>query len=131
MTRKLRRLLWPGVMAGGDGGGVARSRHLAGAAAGVEAGAAGGNRPRGGRRARRRLAPAQPPPFAKVAVTGRLRADLAALYGSDVRDTPEGPVLGAFLIEPLIRAGGPPVLVERGWVPETRRPAARRTRRTT
>ncbi len=62
--------------------------------------------------------PAHPPPFAKVAVSGRLRPDLAALYGAEGRDTAAGPVLGAQLIEPLERAGEP-VLVDLGWVPLT------------
>jgi surfeit locus 1 family protein len=61
--------------------------------------------------------PALPPPFAKVAVTGRLRQDLAAVYGADVRDGAAGPVLGADLIVPLQRTDGPDVLVDLGWVP--------------
>ena len=61
--------------------------------------------------------PAHPTPFAKVAITGRLLADRSALYAADVRDTPAGPALGAFLVEPLQRSGAEPVLVERGWVP--------------
>jgi surfeit locus 1 family protein len=64
-------------------------------------------------------APLQPAagPFTKVAVTGRLMHDKAALYGADVRDTPAGPELGAALIEPLQRDGDVPILVDRGWVP--------------
>jgi surfeit locus 1 family protein len=50
-------------------------------------------------------------------VTGTLLHDKSALYGADVRDTRTGPDLGALLIEPLQRAGAPPVLVDRGWVP--------------
>ena len=61
--------------------------------------------------------PANPPQFAKVRVEGRLRADLQALYGSDVRDLPGGPAIGAQLIEPLDRPGQDPVLVDLGWVP--------------
>jgi surfeit locus 1 family protein len=61
--------------------------------------------------------PADPSPYAKVAVTGRLMHDRAALYGADVRDRPTGPVLGGYLIEPLQCADGTTVLVERGWVP--------------
>ena len=60
----------------------------------------------------------EPGPFTKVAVTGRLRDDLAALYGAEVRDTRSGPQLGSFLIEPLERPGASPLLVERGWVPQ-------------
>lgn len=61
--------------------------------------------------------PPDPPPFAKVRVEGRLRPDLQALYGSEVRDLPSGPVIGAQLIEPLERPGQDPVLVDLGWVP--------------
>ena len=62
--------------------------------------------------------PPHPLPFAKVSVTGRLRDDVHALYGDDVRDTPRGPARGAQLIEPLERPGQQPLLVERGWVPD-------------
>ena len=61
-----------------------------------------------------------PSPYTKVAVTGRLRADLSASYALDVRDTAQGPTLGTFLIQPLERPGHPPLLVERGWVPQKR-----------
>lgn len=61
--------------------------------------------------------PAEPSPFEKVRLTGRLRGDRVAWYGAEVRDTRAGPRLGAQLIEPLERAGEPPVLVDRGWVP--------------
>ena len=62
--------------------------------------------------------PPHPLPFTKVSVTGRLRDDVRALYGDDVRDTARGPAMGAQLIEPLERPGQPPLLVERGWVPD-------------
>jgi surfeit locus 1 family protein len=61
---------------------------------------------------------ADPSPFAKVFVTGRLRPDLAARYGAEVRDTSAGPVPGAQLIVPLERAAAAPLLVDLGWVPE-------------
>jgi len=61
-----------------------------------------------------------PTPFTKVAVTGRLRADLSASYGDDVRDTRQGLTMGTFLIQPLERPGQPPLLVDRGWVPQNR-----------
>jgi surfeit locus 1 family protein len=64
--------------------------------------------------------PADPEPFSKVQVTGRLRDDLAASYGADVRDTPSGPVMGTQLIVPLERKGGDAIMVDRGWVPEKR-----------
>ena len=60
--------------------------------------------------------PASPGPFEKVYVDGTLRPD-AALYGSEVRDTASGPIIGAYLIEPLDRPGAPTILVNRGWVP--------------
>jgi surfeit locus 1 family protein len=58
-----------------------------------------------------------PGPFTKVSVIGRLRNDLAASYGADVRDTVTGPQLGTYLIVPLERANEPTLLVDRGWVP--------------
>jgi len=62
-----------------------------------------------------------PEPYTKVVVTGRLRTDLAALYGAEVRETLSGPEMGSELIVPLERDGKPPVLVDRGWVPSTRK----------
>jgi surfeit locus 1 family protein len=64
---------------------------------------------------------AVPVAFAKVIVTGRLRDDLSALYGAEVRDTRVGPEMGGDLIVPLERDGLEPLLVDRGWVPTTRR----------
>ena len=61
--------------------------------------------------------PPHPGPFVKVAITGRFRASLAVHFGAIVRDPPQGPAMGAELIVPLERAHGPPVLVDRGWVP--------------
>lgn len=61
--------------------------------------------------------PADPRPFTKVRVSGILRQDLPALYGIEVRATLSGPVLGAFLLNPLERPGADPVIVDRGWVP--------------
>ncbi len=70
--------------------------------------------------------PAQPSPYTKVQVTGRLRDDLSASYGAEVRDTPSGTQLGVQLIEPLEREDGDTILVDRGWVPQKRtRPIAR------
>ncbi len=65
-------------------------------------------------------AEAEPEPYAKVQATGRLRDDLSASYGADVRDTPTGTLLGTQLIVPLERADGDTILVDRGWVPDTR-----------
>lgn len=61
--------------------------------------------------------PPDPRPFTKVRVEGRLREDLAALYGIEVRTTRAGPTLGAFLLNPLERPGAPTIIVDRGWVP--------------
>jgi len=63
---------------------------------------------------------ASPQPFTKVVVSGRLRPDLSASFGVELRDTRQGPTLGIFLIQPLERPGAPPILVDRGWVPEKR-----------
>jgi surfeit locus 1 family protein len=63
---------------------------------------------------------AEPEPFTKVQVTGQFRDDLSAFYGAEVRDTPAGTQLGTQLIVPLERKSGDIILVERGWVPETR-----------
>lgn len=61
--------------------------------------------------------PAAPTPYLKVRAIGRLRFDLAALYGAEGRERRSGPVMGAQLLVPLERAAGPPVLVMLGWVP--------------
>lgn len=58
-----------------------------------------------------------PGPFSKVAVEGRLRLDLAAIYGDQIEDTAAGPMQGGQLIVPLERAGRPALLVDLGWVP--------------
>jgi surfeit locus 1 family protein len=64
--------------------------------------------------------PPEPDPFIKVQVTGHLRDDLSASYGAEVRDTPQGTLLGTYLIQPLERDEGEAILVERGWVPDKR-----------
>lgn len=61
-----------------------------------------------------------PGSFTKVSVQGRLRNDLAASYGADVRDTATGPQLGTYLIVPLERSNEPALLVDRGWIPAKR-----------
>ncbi len=59
---------------------------------------------------------ADPPAFAKVRVTGTLRADTAR-YGSEVRTTPTGEAIGAQLVAVLDRDAGPPLVLLTGWVP--------------
>jgi surfeit locus 1 family protein len=64
-----------------------------------------------------RKLPANPAPFDRVQVTGRLRPDLVALFGAEVRTLRTGPEMGARLITVLERAEDHPVLLDRGWVP--------------
>ena len=65
---------------------------------------------------------AEAEPFAKVVATGRFDHAREALLGVEVRGT----TLGAHLLTPLLRAGHPPLLVDRGWVPlERNRPLDR------
>ena len=59
-----------------------------------------------------------PTAFQKVAVSGRFDYAKAALFGAEVRDTKAGPTMGAYQIVPLMRDGAPPILVERGWIPQ-------------
>jgi surfeit locus 1 family protein len=61
---------------------------------------------------------AHPRLFEKVEVRGRMLDDKRAFFGSEVRDTTTGSKLGEQLIMPLERASGPPVLIDRGWVPD-------------
>lgn len=63
--------------------------------------------------------PADPPAFAKVRIEGKWLTGYA-LYGADLGDTPSGPRMGARLIMALQPASGPPILVDRGWVPTER-----------
>jgi surfeit locus 1 family protein len=64
--------------------------------------------------------PTMPAAYSKVAVTGRFREDLSALYGAEVRATPDGVRMGAQLIVPMELKNGTSVLVDRGWVPLSR-----------
>ena len=66
--------------------------------------------------------PSQPAPFEKVEVTGVLRPDLQARYGTEVRGTTTGAELGSQVVVPLDRPGEPPLLVDRGWAPDTAAP---------
>lgn len=62
--------------------------------------------------------PKEPGPFQRVEITGAFPPGPTALYGAQVEDTPAGPRMGGQLIVPLDRPGLPPVLVDRGWVPD-------------
>ena len=64
-----------------------------------------------------------PAPYTKVSATGRFRLDLAAQFGAEVRDTNTGPTMGFYQIVPLERDGASTVLVDRGWIPQTRETA--------
>ncbi|HUZ62100.1 MAG TPA: SURF1 family protein [Acetobacteraceae bacterium] len=64
--------------------------------------------------------PARPTRFEKVGVQGTWRPGAAALYGDEVHDTARGLTRGGHLLMVLDRAGAPPVVVDRGWVPQTR-----------
>ncbi len=61
--------------------------------------------------------PAAPTPFQKVVVRGTLDPARFVSYEDDVRDDAKGSaVMGTHLVEPLLRAGQPPILVDLGWV---------------
>jgi surfeit locus 1 family protein len=61
-----------------------------------------------------------PAPYTKVSAIGRFRFDRAALFGAEVRDMAAGPAMGSYQIVPLERDGLPPILVNRGWIPQKR-----------
>jgi surfeit locus 1 family protein len=61
--------------------------------------------------------PANPPLFAKVSVSGRW-AEVSARYRVEARLVSGAEKLGSFLLTPLLRDGAPPVLVNRGWLPD-------------
>ncbi|HQT80326.1 MAG TPA: SURF1 family protein [Rhodopila sp.] len=61
---------------------------------------------------------ANPSPYQKVSVSGRFEYDKAVWYGAEVRDVRNVPQMGYFQIVPLERPDGPPIMVERGWVPD-------------
>ena len=60
--------------------------------------------------------PDAPGPFQKIVVRGRLDAGRALAYADDVHDDAQGVVMGTYLVEPLLRAGEPPILVDLGWM---------------
>lgn len=68
-----------------------------------------------------RPAGANPTPYSKVTVTGRFDHGREALLEIELHGT----TLGGRLVTPLLRDDGPPVLVDRGWVPfERTRPVS-------
>ncbi len=67
--------------------------------------------------------PRAPGAFQRAWAEGRLDPALQVRFGAEVRDTPQGPLLGEQTIVPLRRAGELPVLVDLGWVPEHARAA--------
>lgn len=119
MTANLRRLLWPGVMTvvmmavllGLGTWQVQRLHWKLGILAQIARAEAADPVPM----------PADPSPYTKVSVTGRFDSGRSALYGAEVRDTRTGPEMGSQLVVPLMRDEAPPLLVDRGWVPQTRR----------
>ncbi|MFN9091402.1 MAG: SURF1 family protein [Alphaproteobacteria bacterium] len=54
-----------------------------------------------------------PAPYAKLEAIGRFDHAREALLGVEIRANR----MGARLIVPFLRDGGPPILVDRGWVP--------------
>jgi surfeit locus 1 family protein len=64
--------------------------------------------------------PSDPQPYTKVSVSGHFRFDRVAEFGAEVRDTKAGPTMGFYQIVPLERDGAPPILVDRGWIPQKR-----------
>lgn len=111
LNRLLRRLLWPGiatlvvflVLVGLGTWQVQRLAWKTALLERFEAVEAGPAVPLG----------SQVEAWEKVFVTGRFVPSLGALVNLEVRDN----VLGSHLVMPLRRADGPPILVDRGWVP--------------
>jgi surfeit locus 1 family protein len=69
--------------------------------------------------------PTAPGLFQKVVVRGRLDPRGAISYEDDVRDDAQGnAVMGTQLVEPLLRPGQTPILVDLGWVKYPPLPAA-------
>lgn len=60
---------------------------------------------------------ADPPRYFRVIVRGHYDPGFSALYGVSTRDGPTSLVLGADALALLVRDSGPPILVNRGWVP--------------
>ncbi|WP_428376104.1 SURF1 family protein [Lichenicoccus sp.] len=69
--------------------------------------------------------PRGPTPFQKIVVSGNLDGSRAVAYADDVRDdAQDNAVMGTHLVEPLLRAGQPPMLVDLGWEPYPPKPRA-------
>lgn len=62
--------------------------------------------------------PAQPLPYQKVRVEGTLRARPVARYGVELRDAPQGQILGSQVAALLDRPGAPPLVTLLGWAPD-------------
>jgi carboxypeptidase Taq len=65
--------------------------------------------------------PANPRALQKVLVEGRWMPDLLSYYAAEVRNTPEGSVMGAQALMPLQMENGSVILVELGWIPMNRK----------
>ncbi|MFL5289170.1 MAG: SURF1 family protein [Rhodopila sp.] len=116
MTPKIRRLIGPALTAaigtfillGLGTWQVYRLQWKLGVLAQIDAGERGAPAPLG----------SSPAPYSKVSVTGRFLFDKAAFYGAEVGEVGPAAVMGAQQIVPLERPGAPPVLVDRGWIPQ-------------
>jgi carboxypeptidase Taq len=65
--------------------------------------------------------PFDPRPLQKVRIAGRWLPDRLAWYGAEVRDTSEGSTMGMQVLMPLQIDNGTIVVVDRGWIPTTRK----------
>ena len=111
-----RRLLWPALttvplLALGLGLGVWQLQRLAwkqDLLAQIDRGEAEGPVPLG----------PSPVAFRRVVVQGHFMPQVAR-YGAEVRSTRAGTAMGSHVLVPLQRDGADPVMVDRGWAPET------------
>ena len=62
--------------------------------------------------------PDQPVPFRRVSVSGTF-LPVSARYGTELRPSPTGAVIGSQVMGVLQRADGVPIVVDRGWAPVT------------
>jgi surfeit locus 1 family protein len=119
-ARRLRPLLWPGVMAFAmllvlsalGAWQIQRLHWKEGIIAQIAA----------AERAPAAPMPARPRPFEKIFVRGRFLPGPTALYGVDVRERErDGGIMGGQLIQPFRADDGTLMLVDRGWVPDSDR----------